>query len=75
MSDQTTGKRMPAWRVVIETISWLLLASGLVCIGKTVATVVATKQLTSDSLSWLAAAFLILLVGSLLCHVGSEQTR
>ena len=63
---------MPAWRVIIETISWLLLGLGLVCVGKTVTTVIATKQLTPDSLMWLAAAFLVLLIGSLLCHVGSE---
>jgi hypothetical protein len=64
---------MPVWRFVIETISWLLLGVGLVCVGKTVATVTATKQLTPDSLLWLAAAFLVLLLGSMLCHVGAEQ--
>ena len=75
MTNQTAGKRLPVWRVVIETISWSLLALGLVCTGKTMATIIATKQLTSDNLSWLAAAFLILLVGSLTCHIGSERTR
>ena len=75
MSNRTVGKRMPVWRVIIETISWLLLGGGLICIAKTVSSALATRQVTSDTLSWLAAAFLILLLGSLLCHVGADKVR
>ncbi len=54
-------------------LSWALLVAGAVLITQTAVAIATARHLTTDSLSWSTAAFLALLIGSLLNSVAKGQ--
>ena len=73
MDENTEKKQKPMWQVILAILSWALLLSGFILIAETAVVILKTKHLTTDSLSWSTAAFLALLIGSLLNSVAKGQ--
>ena len=72
--DETTGRNQtPLWRTILVILSWALLLGGLVLAAQTAVLIVKTRHLTTDTLSWSTAAFLVLLIGSLLNSVARGE--
>ena len=73
MDENTEKKEKPIWRIILAILSWVLLLAGFILIAETVVVILRTRHLTTDSLSWSTAAFLALLIGSLLNSVAKGQ--
>jgi len=73
MDEDTEKNQRPIWRVMLTVLSWALLLAGFVLITQIALVILKTRHLTTDSLSWSTAAFLALLIGSLLNSVAKGQ--
>jgi hypothetical protein len=73
MHDKTERKNKSLWQSALVTFSWVLLLVGLVLAAQAAVVIVKTTHLTTDTLSWSTAAFLALLIGSLLKSVAKGE--
>jgi hypothetical protein len=73
MDENTGRKHKSIWRTTLVTLSWGLVLVGLVLVAQTAVVIVKTRHLTTDTLSWSTAAFLALLIGSLLNSVARGE--
>ena len=73
MDDYTGKVQKPVWRSALVMLSWVLMVIGFFLIAQTAVAIANTKHLTTDTLSWSTAAFLAMLIGSLLNSVAKGQ--
>ena len=73
MDDYTEKVQKPVWRSALVLLSWVLMLIGFFLIAQTAVAIANTKHLTTDTLSWSTAAFLAMLIGSLLNSVAKGQ--
>jgi hypothetical protein len=60
--------------IISHAVSWVLLLSGLILVGKSVFEIAAVQNVTPNSLSWSSAGFLLLLIGSLIHSCRNVQS-
>jgi hypothetical protein len=72
MFHYATKEHRPAWRIILEVSSWIVLSAGFVFVAQIALGIIRNSRVSTDSMCSAAGALVVLLIGSLVNSVARE---